>query len=177
MKTEPRNDTDAGSSESRATPPGSSALRARRQSTPLVLLLSWLVPGYGFMVNGHVKRGVYFFVILELTFLVGAFLYGSVLLPEFRPSREGFNLVTILTFFTQIFNGGLGIISLLPEIFGRGAAILPYNEANQWADLGSFFLLVSGGMNYFVIVNTYDHFLRNGLHDKQGAARRREARP
>jgi hypothetical protein len=129
------------------------------------------------MVNGHAKRGIYFFVILEITFLIGSFLYGSVLMPEFRPSSEGFNLVTILTFFTQIFNGGLGIISLLPEIFGRGAAILPYNEANQWADLGGFFLLVSGGMNYFVIVNTYDHFLRKSLHPSPATGRAREAKP
>jgi len=71
---------------------------------------------------------------------------------------EGFNLVTILTFFTQLFNGGLSILSFLPEVLGRGAAVLPYDETNQWADLGSFYLLVSGGMNYFVLTSTYDHF-------------------
>ncbi len=123
-----------------------------------VLLLSWLVPGYGFMHNGRWGRGLFFFIILESLFLIGAYFRGSVLLPDFSPRSEGFNLVTILTFFTQIFNGGLSLLSMMPEFLGAGAAVLPYDETNQWADLGSFFLLVSGGMSYFVLTSTYDHF-------------------
>jgi hypothetical protein len=122
----------------------------------LVLVVSWLIPGYGFFHNGMRKHALAFFIILQFTFLVGCALQGSVLMPDFNYRSEGFNLVIILTFVTQMFNGLLGIISLLPDI--GGPAILPYNETYHWADLGSLFLLVSGGMNYFVIVSTYDHF-------------------
>lgn len=122
----------------------------------LVLILSWLIPGYGFMHHGRWARGIYFFITLQATFLIGAWLRGSVLLPDFNMRSEGFNIMTILTFVTQIFNGGLSILSLLPEI--GGPAILPYDETNQWSDLGSFYLLISGGMNYFVLTATWDYF-------------------
>lgn len=110
------------------------------------------------MKNGFVKRGILFFVLLQVTFLIGAALRGSVLIPEFNFRSPGFNLLNILTFITQVFNGGLGIISMLPELFGAGAAILPNDEAGTFADLGAFYLLVSGGMNYFVLASTYDNF-------------------
>jgi hypothetical protein len=133
--------------------------KARPKKSPVgTMILSWLIPGYGFMKNGYVARGVFFFVILQLTFLIGAALRGSVLMPDFYFRSPGFNLVNILTFMTQIFNGGLGLLSLLPEMLGRSMAILPYDESYPWADLGAFYLLVSGGMNYFVLVSTYDHF-------------------
>jgi hypothetical protein len=122
-----------------------------------VTFVSWLVPGFGFFYNRRFGRGLLFFIVLEATFLVGAAFRGSVLLPDFRFGSEGFNVVTILTFFTQMFNGGLALISLAPE-FLKGAHLLPYEETNQWADLGGFFLLVSGGMNYFVMTSAYDHF-------------------
>ena len=125
-----------------------------------VMFLSWLLPGYGFLHNGRKWHALYVFVVLEATFLVGSLLKGSVLLPDFDYRSEGFNLVTILTFMTQMFNGLLGMISLLPDI--GGPAILPYDETHHWADLGSFYLLVSGGMNYFVIASTYDHFYGRG---------------
>jgi hypothetical protein len=124
----------------------------------LVLTLSWLIPGFGFFRYGRKLRGILFFVVLEGAFLAGAMLHGSVLIPDFDRRAEGFNLVTILTFFTQLFNGGMSFLSMMPELFGPKYAILPSNEAAPLADLGSFLLLVSGGMNYFVLVSTYDHF-------------------
>ena len=126
------------------------------------MILSWLIPGYGFFRNGRKTRGIVFFVLLQLTFIIGASLRGSVLIPEFNFRAMGFNLVNVLTFITQAFNGGLSIISMLPDMLGPGAAILPYDEAAPYADLGAFYLLVSGGMNYFVLVNTYDVFYGPG---------------
>ena len=123
-----------------------------------VILTSWLVPGFGFFLYGRRARGLLFFFLLEGIFLAGVLLKGSVLLPDFNPRAEGFNLVTILTFVTQVFNGGLALVSLWPEFAGLNFAIFPANEAAPLADLGSFLLLVSGGMNYFVTVSTYDHF-------------------
>ena len=133
----------------------------------LVLGASWLIPGYGFFHHGLKKHALFFFLTLEATFLAGAFLQGSVLFPEFRMRSEGFNLVAILTFFTQMFNGLLGMLSLLPDLRGESWAILPYNETHWAADLGAFFLLVSGGMNWFVIASTYDHFYGRHRHEAQ----------
>jgi hypothetical protein len=124
----------------------------------LVLGASWLIPGFGFYRHGLRKHAIFFFVVLQATFLFGAALQGSVLFPEFRFRSEGFNLVAILTFLTQMFNGLVAMISLLPDMAGPRFAILPYNETHWAADLGSFFMLVSGGMNWFVIASTYDHF-------------------
>ncbi|MCX7624734.1 MAG: hypothetical protein N2Z21_00750 [Candidatus Sumerlaeaceae bacterium] len=123
-----------------------------------VLFLSWLIPGYGYYVNGLRRRGVVVFLAIQLTFLLGCALRGGVFLPEFRWSHEGFNIVSLLTFLTQIFNGGAALISLIPEVIGGRWAVLPYDESYCWADLGSFYILVSGGLNYFVLTSTYDHF-------------------
>jgi hypothetical protein len=122
------------------------------------MILSWLIPGYGFFRNGRKTRGLIFFVLLQLTFIIGVALKGSVLLPVFNFRAPGFNLVNVLTFITQSFNGGLALLSMLPEFLGPGAALLPYEEAAPYADLGAFYLLVSGGLNYFVLVSTYDTF-------------------
>lgn len=143
----------------------------RGKSAFVPMLISWLIPGYGFMRNGHWKKGLYFFVILELTFLLGAALRGAILIPTFAFRDPTFNLVNILTFITQIFNGGLSLLSALPELFGQSVAILPYEEDYVWADLGNFFLLVSGGMSYFVLVRTWDHFYA----EKKPAVERTEA--
>lgn len=123
-----------------------------------VLLLSWLIPGYGYYINGFRRRAALAFVAIELTFLLGCVLRGGVFLPEFRWTHEGFNIVSLLTFLTQIFNGGAALISLLPEMLGEKWALLPYDESYCWADLGSFFILVSGGLNYFILTSVYDHF-------------------
>jgi hypothetical protein len=123
-----------------------------------VMVMSWLIPGYGYWHFGLRARAVIVFVVLEAVFLAGAFLRGSLLLPEMNYRSPDFNLVAVLTVFTQSFNGLLSFVSLLPEIAG-GFHILPYDETNQWSDLGSFYLLVSGGMNYFVLVSVWDNFL------------------
>ncbi len=129
-----------------------------KKSAVIPMTLSWLIPGYGFMRNGLVGRGIFFFLVLQITFLIGTWLRGSVLVPEFNFREPGFNLVNILTFITQMFNGGLGLLSMLPELTSPSAALLPYDESAPWADLGAFYLLVSGGMNYFVLIGTWDHF-------------------
>jgi hypothetical protein len=143
---------------SRQTANGIHARSTRLREKWATLLLSWLIPGYGFFRYGYRRRAIFLFVCIELTFLLGTALRGSVLVPEFRWDREGFNIVALLTFVTQIFNGGLGLLSMLPDVLGPRFAILPYDEAYCWADLGGFFLLVSGGLNYFVLTSIHDHF-------------------
>lgn len=174
-----------------------SSAGAVRQPKWLVVFLSWLIPGYGFYVHGFRKRAIFFFVSLELTFFVGVALHGLVLFPVFDWTKEGFNVVSILTFLTQMCNGLLGIISVIPDLvvqFGqqntdgtlslaRKVALFGYNETHHWADLGSFYLLISGGMNYFVLASTYDHFYgrkaagRVAMEARQRAEKEQAAAP
>lgn len=137
----------------------------------VVLLLSWLIPGFGFWHHGRRARAVFFFVTLQATFLVGALLQGSVLWPDFNYRSPNFNLVAVLTLFTQMFNGLAALVSLLPE-FAGGFHLLPYNETSSWSDLGSFYLLVSGGMSYFVLMSTYDTFYGRKASAARGGGRR-----
>ncbi|PKO19762.1 hypothetical protein CVU37_01850 [candidate division BRC1 bacterium HGW-BRC1-1] len=134
-----------------------SSLQASSGEKFFVMLLSWLIPGYGFWHNGRRGQALFFFLTLQATFLIGAMLQGSVLWPDFNYRSPNFNLVAVLTLVTQGFNGIAAMISLLPEL-ARGFHILPYNETSSWADLGSFYLLVSGGMSYFVLMSTWDNF-------------------
>ena len=48
----------------------------------------------------------------------------------------------------QFFNGGGLIIS----------QVLPANETASFSDLGSFWLMVSSGLNYFAMLSVWDHF-------------------
>lgn len=124
----------------------------------VVLLLSWLIPGYGFYRHGLRVRGLLLFVLIEATFLAGVMFQGAVLIPELNYRSEGFNLVAVLTFVTQMFNGLAACLSALGDLTGGAVKLLPGNELNQWSDLGTFYLLVSGGLNYFALTGTYDHF-------------------
>lgn len=124
----------------------------------VLLLLSWLIPGYGFYRHGLRVRGLILFVLIESTFLVGVMFQGAVLVPEFNYRSEGFNLVAILTFVTQMFNGLAACLSAVADLTGGAVRLLPGNELNQWSDLGTFYLLMSGGLNYFALTGTYDHF-------------------
>ena len=134
------------------------------------MLLSWLFPGYGFFHFGLRRRGLLMFAVIELTFVAGVLFDGCVLWPDFNFRSQQFNLVAILAFLTQVFNGFLSLLSVLPEFFGRHLDILRADETRAWHDLGSFWLLVSGGMNYFVLVSTWDHFLGHKARGAAGAA-------
>lgn len=123
-----------------------------------VLFVSWLIPGFGFICHGMWIRGIIIFVLLQATFLLGAALHASVLWPDFNIRSEGFNIVNIIMFFCQMFNGLLASISLMPDLLGARFALLPYDETNAWNDLGAMFLIVSGGLNYVAIASSYDYF-------------------
>ena len=135
-----------------------STTRATAPPAWAVMTAAWLIPGAGFWLNGRRGRAMLFFLSLQSAFLVGAALKGVVLWPDWNPGGEGFNIVNILAFAVQMFNGLLGLVSLLPDLAGAKLALLPYRETHATSELGSFFMLVSGGMNYFVLTGTWDSF-------------------
>ncbi|MDD4278660.1 hypothetical protein GX645_05285 [Candidatus Sumerlaeota bacterium] len=114
-----------------------------------VMLGAWLIPGLGFWVNGARKQAIILFILIELLFAVGLCLSGTIVIPStFNPMASEANIVAILSFIVQFFNGGGLIIS----------QVLPANETASFSDLGSFWLMVSSGLNYFAMLSVWDHF-------------------
>ena len=122
------------------------------------LAVAWLVPGGAFLLHGRFWRGLGLFAILNLTFLLGCLMLGGVTWPTWSIRHEGFNIINNITFIIQM---GLGLPALLSLYAGQH----PELGILQWAaadpshalyDLGSFYLLVAGAMNYFILWNSYD---------------------
>jgi hypothetical protein len=130
-------------------------------------VLAWLIPGLGFWKLGLRERGILLFVLIQMTFLVGCGFRGSVLLPDLQGGADGFNIVSVLVFVISMGNGGLGILSLLADLTGGRLAVLPSNEAHSYADLGQMYLLVSGGLNYFLVMTALTYSAGAG-GDSQG---------
>jgi hypothetical protein len=124
----------------------------------LTLAVAWLVPGGGFLINGRIARGAVLFLILNLTFILGAILDGGVVWPAWSLRDPGFNIVNNLSFIIQL---GAGLPAVLSLAAGLGAGNLPVwlaaDASSSLFDLSGFYLLVAGAMNYFVVCSTYDH--------------------
>jgi hypothetical protein len=124
-------------------------------------VLCWLIPGSGFLLKRAYARGAALFGIIVVTFAIGVVLGGAVIWPVWNPKGEGFNIVSCLTFIVQLGNGLPGLLSLMSNL-GLGAAFLRVKEWEGRFDLASFYLLISGAMNYFVVMNFYDRYYNKG---------------
>jgi len=121
------------------------------------VILSWLIPGSGFVLRKHYARGVVLFLLINVTFMIGVLLNGAVVWPIWNRHIEGFNIVNNLTFIVQLGNGFLSLLSLVGHSL-RPNGVLTGQEWHAYFDLASFYLLVSGGMNYFVVCHFCDRF-------------------
>lgn len=124
----------------------------------VLVVLSWLVPGSGFIIKRNWWRGLIIFLLLNGTFALGLLLHGSVVVPELRYRSPGFNIVNILTFAGQMGNGGGSLLSL-----AYNHLVLPEEKrqmlgSHPWFDLAALYLLVSGCMNYFCVCSFYDRY-------------------
>lgn len=119
-------------------------------------LINWLVPGLGFLLVGERLRGVILFILINGVFALGLFFDGYVSLPSFKFGPE-FNLVSILTFIVQSAHGaGTGLLLVLQGQENALSKLLIRNPGAAYSDLGSFHLLVAGGLNYFASVRLFD---------------------
>ena len=121
------------------------------------VVLSWLIPGSGFVLRKHYVRGIVLFLVINATFMLGVLLHGAVVWPIWHPRVEGFNVVNNFTFIVQLGNGLLSLLSLAGHSLTPNR-VLTGQEWHAYFDLASFYLLVSGGMNYFVVCHFYDRF-------------------
>lgn len=118
------------------------------------------------MLFGRWARGTAHFVTIGLTFGLGLALHGSVLWPTWSVSSEEFNLINNFTFVTQM---GSGLPAVASFLVSRVTNAEP--GAMSWLggiqshtnfELGSYYLIVAGALNYFAIGNLYDRLSRAG---------------
>jgi TM2 domain-containing membrane protein YozV len=132
------------------------------------LLLGWLVPGAGFMLSGRGSRGLVHFATILLTFGLGLALRGGVAWPTWEIKSEEFNLINNFTFIVQMGAGLPALGSLAVSLLGEGAPTgilwLGGEARHAYYELGGYFLIVAGALNYFAVGNFYDRMIR--LHQR-----------
>jgi hypothetical protein len=137
------------------------AMNARPQSalnmkTWLLVALGWLVPGAGYFLlpKRQWNRGIIFLVSVHLTFLLGIILKGGLVPLPWSASDPSFSIVNNLTFILQMGAGWPALLSLGAYYWNWGA--LAAEETHAWYELGSFYCLVAGSLNYFVVCHSVD---------------------
>lgn len=130
----------------------------------LTLLVGWLVPGAGFMLAGKWGRGLMHLLIIGTTFTIGLALHGAVLWPTWSFRSEDFNLINNFTFITQLGSGLPAFASfLISRVTGAEAGPMSWLggiQSHTNFELGSYYLIVAGALNYFAVGNLYDRLTR-----------------
>lgn len=119
-----------------------------------LVIASWLIPGLGFWVMKRRGRAACQFLIVMLTFVMGLVLRGGVVWPM---GVGEFNLINYFTFAVQVGAGLPALISLGANI--GGFELLGGQLWHPFYELGSYYLIVAGAMNYFAVCNFYDRLV------------------
>jgi hypothetical protein len=123
------------------------AERARTATEPgslvLLCLAAWAIPGAGHFWLGRTQKGIVFFVALTMLFVTGLVLQGR-LFP--------FDLSEPLVALAAFANAGLG----LPWIAGRALGLGGGVVTAVTYEYGNTFLIVSGLLNFLVILDAFD---------------------
>jgi len=122
-----------------------------------VALLSWLLPGAGYGLKRDWLLFAINFGLIQGVFLVGMLcLQGAVVVPELNRASPEFALINVLVFAAQLMNGLLGLVSLVGTSSNPGFL---GNSLTSWqSDLGTFYLLISGALNIFVVLGIMDRY-------------------
>lgn len=119
-----------------------------RSSLPaMALVLGWLIPGAGHLLQGKWIRALLLFASVAGMFSLGLALQGKVYTPNTG------DILDILGFAGQL---GLGVLYMLARVIGWGAP----SAVNTLADYGTKFLVVGGLLNLIAAVDA--HSLANG---------------
>jgi hypothetical protein len=123
------------------------AERARPATEPgslvLLCLAAWAIPGAGHFWLGRTQKGIVFLVALTTLFVTGLVLQGR-LFP--------FDLSEPLVALAAFANAGLG----LPWIAGRALGLGGGVVTAVTYEYGNTFLIVSGLLNFLVILDAFD---------------------
>ena len=106
-------------------------------------LMAWLVPGAGHLWLRRTRKGLVFLVVLPLMFATGLWLEGRVF--PFEPSQP-------LVALASIADLGVGMAYIIVRAAGYGAG----RVVAVTFEYGNSFLIVSGLLNFLVILDVYD---------------------
>jgi hypothetical protein len=108
-----------------------------------VIILSWLIPGAGHLIQKRRGKGLIFLVALPLMFLIGLWLEGRLFPLEWSDP---------LVFLGAIANRGIGGPFLLAKMMEAGAGTV---TATSY-EYGNTFLMTAGLLNFLVILDAFD---------------------
>jgi hypothetical protein len=109
----------------------------------VVVVVSWLVPGAGHLIQGRRQKGVIFLVALVSMFAIGLALKGRLFPFVFSEPLVGL---------AAIANLGMGIPYFIAKGLDLGKGVV---TAASY-EYGNTFLIVSGLLNMLVAVDAYD---------------------
>ena len=131
---------------------------------PLLLAgAGWLVPGIGFFLLGrrNWSRGIVYLLIMHLTFAIGLALHGGVVWPVWSFRGEGFSIMNNLIFLAQMGAGWPALLSLAGYFFH--VPFIGPTESHAYFEIGSFYCLTVGALNYFVIIQSLERAKRKAF--------------
>jgi len=127
------------------------------------VLPAWLIPGLGWWARGRNGRGWAQFFMVLITFAVGIRLHGGVAWPSWSMSDPDFNLINNITLVIQLGAGLPALVSLAASHLAASQpqwSLLGGVPQNPYYELGSYYLIVAGAVNYFAVCNLSDRLLR-----------------
>ena len=114
-----------------------------RGTLVFLCLMAWLMPGAGHLWLRRTRKGLVFLVVLPLMFATGLWLEGRVF--PFEPLQPLVALASIADL-----GVGMGYIIARAAGYGAGRVVAVTYE------YGNSFLIVSGLLNFLVILDVYD---------------------
>ena len=108
-----------------------------------VVVVSWLVPGAGHLMQGRRQKAFVFLIALPVMFVIGLALKGRIFPFQFSDPLVGLAAIAQL---------GMGVPYFLAQIMGLGAGVV---TAASY-EYGNTFLIVSGLLNMLVAIDAYD---------------------
>jgi hypothetical protein len=145
----PRNDTNGMRYDFKKdmTTKSTAAERPRAAVEPgtlvLLCLVSWLIPGAGHLWMGRRQKGIVFLLALPAMFAIGLLLHGRVFPFELSEPLVG------LAALANLLAGAPWVISRMLDAGGGTVTAVTY-------EYGNCFLIVSGLLNFLVILDAYD---------------------
>ena len=118
-------------------------------NNPVIIgVLSWLLPGFGHLMQGRYKRGLIIGGTIWTMFII-AIISGGAYYPGFD-FRDG-QLLFLLNVFARLGNGLGAVISFLTSLQPS-----PNEAARATFEYGGRFLETAGLLNYLAVMDALD---------------------
>jgi hypothetical protein len=127
----------------------------------LIALIDYVVPGAGFCLTGRWARGLTQAAMVLTTMALGLALHGGVIWTSWSSQEDAF--FNRLIFLVQMGGGLPAWLSLAAHQWGAGRApwsALSAIEKAPYFELGSYYWVVAGAINYFAALNCHDRLAK-----------------